>query len=131
MLEECDIFLPSASEVAVLTEADDDADAVREILAMGVSTVVVKHGAEGATCIDAVREVHGRPFVVDEADPTGAGDCFAAGYLVGWLQGEETEASLRLANACGARAVSVVGPMEGALSRSDLDTWLSTATLRD
>jgi sugar/nucleoside kinase (ribokinase family) len=91
---------------------------------------VVKRGAMGATFVNATRAVHCPPFVVEEVDPTGAGDCFAAGYVVSWLRGEGVEESLRLASACGARAVSVVGPMEGTSTRAALDSWLVTARQR-
>jgi tagatose kinase len=125
LLARCDVFLPSASEVAVLTDAEDEAAAVREILDLGVAAIVVKRGRYGATYIDADREVDSPAFTVEETDPTGAGDCFAAGYLVSWLRGASAEASLRLANACGAHAVTVRGPMEGVSSRADLDAWLA------
>jgi sugar/nucleoside kinase (ribokinase family) len=127
LLNECDIFLPSASEVTALTDADDEAGALREILGLGVGAVVIKRGAMGATYTDGGQTVQGPPFLVEEVDPTGAGDCFAAGYVVSWLAGAGVEESLRVANACGARACGVVGPMEGTSSRAALDTWLATA----
>lgn len=127
ILSECDVFLPSADEVCGLTTADDEAAAVREILSCGVRAVVIKRGALGATYVDEHQIVHGVPYLVKEVDPTGAGDCFAAGYVVSWLAGTRIEESLRLANACGASACTVVGPMEGVSGRASLEMWLETA----
>ena len=49
LVMQCDLFMPSAAEVTALTEADDDAGAIRELLGMGVAAIVIKHGAGGAT----------------------------------------------------------------------------------
>ena len=42
------------------------------------------------------------------------------------LAGETPETALRYANAAGALAVTVAGPMEGAATRAALDRFLST-----
>lgn len=127
VLRDCDIFLPSAAEVCDLTTADNEPAAVREILGLGVSAVVIKRGASGATYVDDSQIVHSPPYLVNEVDPTGAGDCFAAGFVVSWLRGAGVHMSLRMANACGARACTVVGPMEGASRWSALEQWMRTA----
>ena len=59
VLSQTDLFLPSGDELFLLSEATDEAVAVRELLGRGVRTIVVKKGAEGATCYDA--DGHARP----------------------------------------------------------------------
>ena len=48
-------------------------------------------------------------FAVDEVDPTGAGDCFGAAFVSFWLRGADPVEALRIANACGALAVTARG----------------------
>jgi tagatose kinase len=110
---QCDLFFPSASEVTALTGAEDESGAIRELLDLGITAIVIKRGSGGATYVDGTRTVSAPPFRVDEVDPTGAGDRFAAGFMVSRLRGDTVETALRAANACGAIAVTAQGPMEG------------------
>jgi len=48
------------------------------------------------------------PHVVP-IDPTGAGDCFNAGFLHGWLNGRSMDESLRLGVACGSYSTQALG----------------------
>ncbi|MEN3929468.1 sugar kinase [Microvirga sp. W0021] len=125
MLEYCDVFLPSGPEISLLTEADDEEKAIREILDMGVSSIIIKRGSEGSTYIDREKTIHSPSFKVEELDPTGAGDCFGATYVTCWLRGMPVEDCLRYANAAGARTVTVKGPMEGASHFADLDAFIA------
>jgi D-tagatose-bisphosphate aldolase class II non-catalytic subunit len=121
VLRSCDMFLPSGPELTLLTEASNRDDAIREILGMGVSCIVVKHGAEGATYHDATTELRVPGYVVKEVDPTGAGDCFDAAFVTCRLQGRGVKESLEYANAAGALAVGAKGPMEGTSTFAQLD----------
>lgn len=121
ILRSCDIFLPSGPEVTLLTDATSPEAAIPEIIAMGVSSVVVKRGAEGATYHGAEGRVDMPAFKVTEVDPTGAGDCFAATFVTCRLQGRSVEESLAYANAAGAIAVGTKGPMEATSDFAQLD----------
>ncbi len=121
----CDLFLPSGPELTLLTKADVEPDAIRELLSGGVGAVVVKRGAEGAEYHDRERSVRVPAFRVDEVDPTGAGDCFGATFVVCRRRGLGVEASLRNAAAAGALAVSRKGPMEGNSSFAELEAFLA------
>ncbi len=127
MLARCDTFLPSGEELTLLTEATTPEAAIREILGSGVSAIVVKNGANGATYHDATGSVSAPGYPVDELDPTGAGDCFGATFVTCRLQGRSVEESLDYANASGARAVGIRGPMEGTSSFAQLDALRSGA----
>jgi sugar/nucleoside kinase (ribokinase family) len=73
-------------------------------------TVVVKLGAAGAvaaTSRGAVVEAAALP--VEAIDATGAGDAFAAGFLIAWLGGDGLDAALAAGAAFGARAVTTMG----------------------
>ena len=126
-LRSCDIFMPSGSELTLLTRAASEADAIAEILGLGVSCVVVKRGRDGASCHGRDGLLHMPAFPAVEVDPTGAGDCFGATFVTCRLQGRGVEDSLRYANASGARAVGVRGPMEGTSSFPELDAFIAGA----
>ena len=98
--------------------------AVAELLARGIKVVVIKRGADGASYFDAAGEVFVPAFEVDEIDPTGAGDSFGAAFVTCWLRGMESRKALTIANATGARAVGVKGPMEGTSTMAEIETFL-------
>jgi len=123
----CDTFLPSGEELVLLTEATTPEAAVSEILGHGVDAIVVKNGAAGATYYGANGTVSAPGYPVEELDPTGAGDCFDATFVTCRLQGLSVQESLAYANASGARAVTIGGPMEGTSSFAELDAFRSRA----
>jgi len=125
MLQYCDVFLPSGPELMLLTEAKTEAEAIREILDLGVSGIVVKRGAEGASYHDRDGELRTPGFRVTEIDPTGAGDCFGATFVTCRLQGNSVADSLRYAAASGARTVCAKGPMEGASTFAQLEELMA------
>ena len=124
MLRRCDIFLPSGEELTLLADLPDADRAVARILSLGVREIVVKHGAAGASHHDRAGRLDVAPFPVREVDPTGAGDCFGATFVVCRLQGRPTDACLRYAAASGARAVARRGPMEGTAGFAELDAMI-------
>jgi sugar/nucleoside kinase (ribokinase family) len=124
-----DVFLPSDEELFLFTEATDEASAVAEMLERTVSRVIVKKGSAGAVYYDRHRRVTAAGFAVPETDPTGAGDCFGAGFVSMWLRGAGPEDALRFACACGALAVTRKGPMEGIATFADIRAFLSDAAV--
>ena len=127
MLRRCDTFLPSGPELTLLTDAGSEEAAVAEILGLGVSSIVVKRGGDGASHYGRDGATHRAAFPATEIDPTGAGDCFGATFVTCRLRGRGVEDSLCYANAAGARAVGVRGPMEGTSSFADLDAFIAGA----
>lgn len=124
-LEHTDLFMPSGSEIFLFTEAKEEHAAIQELLARGIKAVVIKRGAEGASYYDASGTVTIPAFRVEERDPTGAGDSFGAAFVTLWLRGETPEHALTIANATGARAVGVKGPMEGTSTMAQIEQFLA------
>ncbi len=124
-LEAAELLLPTAAEARALTGARDDEAAAKALLAGRDHIVMLKRGAEGCTLFTGEGRFDVKGFTVDEVDPTGAGDCFNAGCMVGLLAGWPLEQVARFANAAGALAVSRQGPMEGAPRRSEVEAMLS------
>ena len=124
MLAITDLFLPSGPELFLFTKATEEPAAIAELLAGGIGAVVVKRGAEGASYVDASGAIHAPAFAVDEIDPTGAGDSFGGAFVTCWLRRIEPRQALTIANAAGARAVRVKGPMEGTSTMAELEAFL-------
>lgn len=121
-----DVFLPSGPELTLLTTAQNDRDAVAELLALGVKVIVHKLGADGVQYYDAETSEFIAPYVVDEIDPTGAGDCFGGAFVALWCAGTAVADALKLAAAAGAHAVTMRGPMEGAATYESLTEFMKS-----
>lgn len=119
-LRQTDVFLPSGPELTLLVDAHDEDEAIDKLLALGVQQIVIKRGAQGATCVDRQGRLHAAPLTVTEVDPTGAGDCFGGAYVACRSLGLPADEALALANAAGALAVTRQGPMEGASTLAQL-----------
>jgi ribokinase len=77
--------------------------------ALDETTLVLKHGPNGAEVRDGdVRHVH-PGYPIDAVDTTGAGDAFAAGFIAARLDGRSYERALAVANACGALTAAEPG----------------------
>jgi tagatose kinase len=120
------VVLPSGAEARMLTGAADDDRACRELIAMGVPLVALKEGVQGSTVYAGADKVHVPAFQTTEVDPTGAGDCYDAGFVYGLLQGWPLERTARFANALGALTVRVRGPMEGISSLAEVNAFMAT-----
>lgn len=113
LLQQVDYFLPNASELLALSGAGSISEGAEWALGMGVGTVVVKQGSDGASSFGIESGSEHGGFAVTVVDTTGAGDSFNAGYLFGALHGLAARERLRLGNACGALAATVVGGTGG------------------
>ena len=126
-----DLLLPSGDELGRAAGVADEAEAVARLLASGVGEVVLKRGADGATCFAADgSRTDVAAFEVVEVDPTGAGDCFGGAYVASRRLGLGVAAALDYAAAAGARNVTVRGPMEGAGTRAELDDFIKATPRR-
>jgi sugar/nucleoside kinase (ribokinase family) len=85
---------------------------------------VLKRGSRGCTVFTPEGKEDIPAFEVKEVDPTGAGDCFDAGFLCGQLDGKSLEDSARLAAAVGALNAQAFGPMEGEINQESVAAML-------
>jgi sugar/nucleoside kinase (ribokinase family) len=77
-----DFLLINDSEARMLSGESNLRLAARKILAMGPSTLVIKRGEYGAMLFHGDRYFVVPGYLLDQVfDPTGAGDCFAGGFL--------------------------------------------------
>jgi sugar/nucleoside kinase (ribokinase family) len=73
-------------------------------------TLILTIGREGAIVYSCGREERVPAYVVEEVDPTGAGDLFATGYLIRLLETGDVIEAARFANCVASFAVEAVGP---------------------
>jgi 2-dehydro-3-deoxygluconokinase len=124
LLARADLVLAGADEVEMLTRLPVPA-AVDGLLAGGVQTVVVKEADKSATAHRAGGlRWSAQPLHVRLADPVGAGDAFAAGYLSGVLDGLPPAECLRRGAAVAALAVQSPADIDGLPRREELDALL-------
>jgi sugar/nucleoside kinase (ribokinase family) len=115
-----DVFLPSRSEAAdLLSEWPGPETAARALARLGPPIVVVKLGADGAIAYGASDGTLLRVSAVESnpVDPTGSGDAFCGGFLVGFT--ETTD--VRLALQYGAVSASFVAADYGAEHALEVD----------
>ncbi|WP_274650598.1 sugar kinase [Paenibacillus humicola] len=114
VLRETDILLPSGEELEWLTGCPGPEEAAVRLAQRGIGLIVRKMGAGGCELYENGKRTAAAPgFSVECIDPTGAGDCFSAGVVYGYLSSWPWERTLRLANALGALSTTKLGPMEG------------------
>jgi sugar/nucleoside kinase (ribokinase family) len=130
VLGRVDILLPSGDELFAAAPTKSEAVAVDYLLGLGISEIVLKRGADGATVFTKAGRIDASGFAVEEVDPTGAGDCFGGAYVACRRLGLPIEQALEYANAAGALAVTARGPMEGASTRMTLDAFIAQAGRR-
>jgi sugar/nucleoside kinase (ribokinase family) len=104
-----DIFLPNEAEACQLTDEASLEGALCR-LSEAVPLVAIKLGREGAIA-RAGETVVCEPGLpgLKVVDTTGAGDCFDAGFLYGYLKGKPLDVCLRCGNICGGLSTTAMG----------------------
>ena len=123
ILPEVDLLFAGDEEARALWGRDDEI-LLRELAGKGPEEVVLKRGGEGGLALVAGEVLEHHAFTVAEADPVGAGDAFAAGYLAGYVWDLPAEERLRVANAMGALSVATLGDYEGLPDQDELSAFL-------
>jgi ribokinase len=130
LLRQIDLFFPNEAEATRMTGERD----IEKILAFyqkaGIRRVALKRGCEGATLLWDGEILQVRAFPVITVDTIGAGDCFNAGFLHYWLQGESPLTCLRAANICGATSTEGYGGVENFPDTQRIERELKGLTLK-
>ena len=125
-----DLVVGTEEEIHIAGGRSDTRAALSAIRAVSYAVVVCKRGPLGAVAIvGAVPEelddaLSAPGFPVEDFNVLGAGDGFMAGLLKGWLEDAAWPEALRIANACGALAVSRHGCTPAYPSLAELETFL-------
>lgn len=90
------------------TEISPYPDLLREY-ASGVKVVALTQGSKGATLYYEGQSVHIPPWRAKEVDPTGAGDVFAAAFLISYGETDDPLRAAKFASCAAALSVERVG----------------------
>ena len=123
-LEYTDFIFPNQKEGHQLTGESEPAAIASRLRSMGVNTVIVKLGAAGCY-VDSPQGSFTSPgFPVRPLDTTGAGDCFAGGFLAAICRDQPLPVAARYANAAGALATLGLGAADSAPTLAQLEDLL-------
>ncbi len=129
-LVHADVVFCGRADAAALFDTEDAESAAAYLASYGARLVAVTDGAGGAVLRtdEATVRVAAPPVAV--ADPTGAGDGFAAAVLTGLLQQRAVADIAERASLVGALVCTVRGDHAGAPTAAELDTlqqgaWVS------
>lgn len=107
-----DVFVPSREELATMLGYDDPQRGCAELLAEGVSAVIVKCGEHGAIAgVPGSGPMHIPAPEVAVVDATGAGDMFCGGLAAGLALGERLEIAAQRAAATAGAALGASGSL--------------------
>ena len=114
MLPFLDIIFANETEAALLTGCSTPAESARAFADAGVHCAVVKTGRRGCELFHDGVSLH-IPAVPEIrcVDTTGAGDCFAAGFLHALREGMSYEDCARFGCAAASLSIEAVGATEG------------------
>lgn len=106
-----DYFIPSEAEARAITNEDDPRSMACSLQRAGAANVIIKLGARGVFCLDTSGAQTLVPSfnVTPVVDTTGAGDCWAAGFLFGLRDHQPIEHAARFANAVAALSTRALG----------------------
>jgi 5-dehydro-2-deoxygluconokinase len=131
ILPGCDLVVGTEEEIHIAGGSTDTMAAIRAVRAAAPGAlVVVKRGPMGCTAFpgpipESINQgVSGPGFPVEVFNVLGAGDAFMSGFLRGWLRDLPLAECCRLANACGAFAVSRHGCAPAIPSWIELEGFL-------
>jgi sugar/nucleoside kinase (ribokinase family) len=125
-----DYLFVNEDEARMLTDFAAPAEAARGLLDRGAGCVVVKLGEKGCAIFGPSDTVFVPAFDVPCVDTTGAGDCFAGGFIAALARGSEMEDAALLANAAGALSISRLGAVEGLLGYQEVQEWIRATPRR-
>ena len=117
VMEICNVLLPGVDELLRLSGCDT-AEAAAEKLFRNpaLEIIAMKKGSQGCQIFTRDGSFALGVYPTEVVDPTGAGDCFDAGFLCGLLDGLSPEGAGKLASAAASLNTSAFGPMEGDIS---------------
>lgn len=119
-LKQIDLFLPNEREAELMTGESEPETMLRKFAETGLIRVALKLGERGSMALWEGEILSCPPLSVTPVDTTGAGDCFDAGVIFGWLENQKPQDCLRLANICGALSTTGLGGIAAFPSRQNV-----------
>jgi sugar/nucleoside kinase (ribokinase family) len=126
LLPHVDYFLPNEDEAARITGDADSTAQAQTLRAWGAGTVVVTQGARGVVAAQGADVWRASAFPVESVDPSGGGDAFAAGLILGVVRSWGLADAVRYGCALGASATMAVGTTTGVFTAAQAEVFLKS-----
>jgi sugar/nucleoside kinase (ribokinase family) len=118
-----DLIFCNPSGLARATGTKDPRAGAQLLLAGGARCAAVTLGSQGAWAFTREAAEFQPAYPVEVVDTTGAGDCFHAAFMAGFLDGWPLTETLQFANAAAALAVQKLGPRAGFATRAEVEAF--------
>ena len=119
LLPHVDVFLPNHDEACILTGETDPVRQAAVLLDLGAGVAGITLGGAGAYVCTRTEAIRAGAYTVDVVDPSGGGDAFDAGFIVGMLEGWGLAPTVEFASAAGALACTALGCTAGLRTRAE------------
>lgn len=125
VLPHTDVFMPNDHEGELILGRKNPIDQARAFRDLGARTVVITMGERGSVLATPDGIFQAGTFPIEYIDGSGGGDAFAAGYILGMIEGMSDEECLIQGSAVGASCVRAIGTTAGVFTRAELTEFLS------
>lgn len=123
------LFVNSHTIQEVFPRNEDPVISAGNFLDWGPDVVVFTRGVEGSAVITREETLLTPGFQVKVVDTTGAGDCFNAAFIHGYLQGWDTRQTAVFANAAAAISITRVGAQTALPTQAQVESFLAERQL--
>jgi ribokinase len=136
ILAKIDILVPNETEAALLTsipvsDLASAGEAARKLLGLGVRTVIITLGDQGALLATGEQILHIPTVKVKAVDTTAAGDAFIGGLANALLKDLSLKDAVRYANCAGALAATKFGAQTSLPSAEEVQSLFETSARPD
>lgn len=119
-----DYIFPNEEEASILTGKTDRNEMAETLLGYGIKNVVLKTGKEGCIVYSQNFRFVSPAFHCEVVDTNGAGDNFAAGFILALSEDRSLEECCRMAAATAAVSIQSVGANTGVKNRDQVERLL-------
>ncbi|GAB4112694.1 MAG: sugar kinase [Candidatus Caldatribacteriota bacterium] len=125
IMQYCSIIFPGIEELYMITGKESIPEGIKELFKNNlIKLIVLKKGKEGCTIYSREEMINVPAFLIQEIDPTGAGDCFDAAFLCALAEDKSLYDCGRKASAAAALNTIKFGPMEGIMNKTILEKFI-------
>ena len=111
-----------------VTDPQSARSAAISLTALGVPTVIITLGAQGAVLYNGHHDLYQPAFQVEVVDTTAAGDTFTGSYAASILAGCQPPEALIFASAASALAVTRLGAQTSIPDKAEVEAFIATHT---
>ncbi len=127
VLEQTNVFLPGKRELRMLSGCEDIEKAVQAMFQTypALEVIALKNGKKGCIIYTREKQFAFGVYAVLVLDATGAGDSFDGAFLCALLEGKSIEEAAKMATAAASLNTAAFGPMEGDISRENVEKMIA------